>query len=293
MNIQAGRIHRFVLGALLVLSGAAGSGCMTIDAVTGQPSRNIYQIRDDIQIGRRVHTELIGNFAERGIPINRDPERVAQLETMVQRIGAVSHIPDFPYQVTLVHSNAVNALAAPGGHVVIFEGLYFGADRMVYDEDELAAVVAHEIAHMTCRHVTKSMTRSLPFELAMVGAAIYAQVAEKDKIATILGGSMLVYQGLVLTAYSRRDEEEADRIGLEYMARAGYDPAAAVRLWERVSKSRQSDMPGFLNYLSTHPNAADRRRNLSLRLPAMQAIYERTRGGTLEPVQRHLPPLSQ
>lgn len=286
------RLHIVSLGALLGLALVAGSGCMTVDPVTGQPSRNFYQPQDDIQIGTRVHANLVGNLQAQSIPINQDPARLAQLETMVQRIGAISHIPDFPYKVTLVHSNVANALAAPGGQLVVFEGLYAGDNRLVEDEDELATVVAHEIAHATCRHVTKSMTRALPVELAMMGAAIYAEVAEKDKITSVLGGTMLVYKGLVLTAYSRQDEEEADRIGMEYMARAGYDPAAAVRLWERVGSSRQPTTAGFLNYLSTHPSATDRHRNLSRLLPAMQRIYERTRDGAPEPVLRHMAPLN-
>lgn len=288
MNILKNRLRSVSLGALLGLTVAAGPGCMTTDAVTGQPSRNVYALRDDIQIGDRVHKDLIENLAAQGIAVNQDPVRLAQLERMVQRIGAVSHIPDFPYHITLVHSDKPNALAAPGGKIVVFEGLYAGSNRLVEDEDELAAVVAHEIAHATCRHVTKSMTRALPVELALVGAAIVAEATETEKITPVLGGTMLVYKGLVLTAYSRQDEEEADRIGMEYMARAGFDPAAAVRLWERVGQTRRSSTPGFLNYLSTHPSATDRHRNLSRLLPAMHLIYERTRGGTPEPVRRHV-----
>lgn len=267
------------------------TGCATIDPVTGRRAYNLYQLEDDVRIGEQVHVELIKGFRQQGIPLNQDARRVAQLKTMVQRIGAVSHVPDFPYQVTLVHSNVVNALAAPGGHIVVFEGLYAGPDRLVENDDELAAVVAHEIAHITCRHVTRSLTRSMPLELAMLAAAIYAEVREAESIKRVLGGTMLIHGGLVLTHYARQDEREADRIGLEYMARAGYNPAAAVRLWQRVAETRPAHMPGPLNYLSTHPSAAERHRNLSHLLPSVQPIYERTRHGKPEPASRHLPPV--
>jgi predicted Zn-dependent protease len=91
----------------------------------------------------------------------------------------------------------------------------------------------------------------------------------------ILGGTFAAYQGLVVTHYSRRDEYEADRTGLFYMARAGYDPRAAVRIWKRVAAHSGKASP--LSFLSTHPSDADRYRRLEALLPQVLPLYEAVR----------------
>lgn len=259
------------LAALLLTS------CATVDAVTGSKVQNMYLIQDDIQLGREVMSDTVKSMREARVPINADRQRVQKLDDMVRRIASVSHLPDLPYDVQLFQTNIVNAAAAPGGQIMVFSGLYDEREGLVKDDDEMAAVLSHEIAHVTCRHTTEALTREMPVNLLLMGASIYAEAKGKEDLAMWLGAGFLVYQGLLLPKYSRGDEAEADAVGLMYMAKAGYDPRAALRIWKRANEKEGA--PGFLAMLSSHPSNKDRYRALEKRLPAAMAEYARVKGG--------------
>jgi predicted Zn-dependent protease len=272
---------------VLILSagGLASGGCSTVDFVTGRRVNNAYTLREDIELGRKASGEILAELRKSGVPLNQDPARVRVLNDMVGRITGVSHLPDLPYEITLIHTNIVNAMAMPGGPVVVFEGLYRGKDRLVYDDDELAAVLAHEVAHVTCRHSTESITREMPWRILLLGAALYAAVSDKEDWLTWIGGSFVVYEGLIVTSYSRKDEMEADRVGMEYMARAGYDPRAAVRLWKRAWEREGSGT--LMSIISTHPGNKARYEQMERYLPQFIPVYERVRRtGKPVPVER-------
>jgi predicted Zn-dependent protease len=146
-----------VLGA--GLSALLLTGCMTTDYVTGQQAYNLYTLDDDISLGREVFDASVGQMETNGVPVNADAAQLRKIENMVQRIAAVSDLPELPYEVALISTNLVNAMAAPGGKVIVFEGLWDPEEGLVSDDDELAAVIAHEIAHVNCRHSTEAMTR--------------------------------------------------------------------------------------------------------------------------------------
>ncbi len=250
--------------------------CATIDPVTGNKVYNLWTIEDDIRMGADVHKDMRQWAKDEGIPINQDKERVEQLNRIMSDIAAVSHMPDLPYEVMLLETNMVNAYAMPGGKFVVFSGLYDEKVGLVKDEDELAFVMAHEIAHVNCRHSTRAMTRTMPVNLLLLGGTVYAEYKDKDDLQLVLGGAFLVHQGLVVTRYSRKDEREADEVGLMYMARAGYDPRAAVRLWERAAEEEDRLMKN-ISFLLTHPPSSERARLLQRRLPEALAAYEETK----------------
>lgn len=263
------------LVGLFALTLAVVVSCATVDPVTGKRVNNMYLIQDDVQMGREVMTDAVATMRKEGVGINRDPAELAKLQTMVKRITAVSHLPDLPYEVTLFETNIVNAFAAPGGQVGVFSGLYHPEMGLVKDDDELAAVIAHEIAHVSCRHTTESLTRQMPLQFVMLGAAIYAEAKGKEDLALGLAAGFLVYQGLVLPKFSRADETEADAVGLMYMAKAGYDPNAAVRIWERAA-ARGKD-PKLFAMFASHPTDANRAKALKSLLPQAMEAYERAR----------------
>lgn len=264
-----------ILRGLMVLSIVTLGlvSCSTIDAVTGKKVNNLWSLDDDIELGTDFFTDIQKWAKEEEVGINRDTKRVRQIRRVTENIAAVSHLPDLPYEVILLQTNEVNAMALPGGKLIVLAGLYDSEEGLVRDEDELAAVLAHEIAHVNCRHSTEELTRNLPWELLLLGGAIYAEYKEDEDLQTIFGGAFLIYEGLIVTKYSRKDEREADRVGLMYMARAGYDPRAAVRLWERAAK-QESSIDRALNMLSTHPSSKDRARDLEEHLPEALAAYE-------------------
>jgi len=264
----------------LTLLALLMAGCATTtDSVTGLQTRNFYSLKQDVELGSQVYSETIEEMRSRGIAVNADPVRVAQLQEMVKRIGAVSDLPDLPYEVTLIHTNIVNAMAAPGGKIMVYEGLWDPEKGLARDADEIAAVLAHEIAHVNARHSTEAMTRQMLPNLLFLGATIFAQAKDEDEIATALGGAFVLYNGIWMTHYSRADEIEADSVGMMYLAKAGYDPRASLRIWERAAQQRTGSDPAE-SIFSTHPADSTRLQNLRAKLPAALAVYDRA---TLHP----------
>jgi len=250
------------------------AGCTAIDAVTGQKTANLYSLQEDVNIGSQVYSGTIEEMRARGIKVNADAARVAQLKEMVNRIKSVSDLPDLPYEVVLIQTNVVNAMAAPGGKIMVYEGLWNPKDGLVKDDDELAAVLAHEIAHVNCRHSTEAMTQAM-WVNGVAATGLFAAKNTKYEGVTQLAatGGLIAYNGLWVTHYSRTDEKEADAVGLMYMAKAGYDPRAALRIWERSAQRRAGVDPAD-SIFSTHPADNVRLQNLQTKLPAALTVYE-------------------
>jgi predicted Zn-dependent protease len=258
----------------LILTALILAGCSTMDAVTGQQTRNFYSLQQDVEIGSQVYSETVTEMKQRGVPVNTDAARVAQLKEMVRRISAASNLPNLPYEVVLIQTNVVNAMAAPGGKIMVYEGLWNPKDGLVKDDDELAAVLAHEIAHVNCRHSTEAMTKAMPVNAAAMIGLFAAKDTKYEQFAQIVAaGGLFVYNGMWMTRYSRMDENEADAVGLMYMAKASYDPRAALRIWERAAQRRSGADPAA-SIFSTHPPDATRLQNLRAKLPAALAVYE-------------------
>ena len=265
-----------LLRPLLAAAGLAlVSGCATADFVTGQDVQNMYTLDEEIQLGQKFYVETVKELKKEKAPLDQDPVRVALVRELTGHIVAVAHATNLPYRATFVGDpDFVNAYALPGGNILIFEGLWNPKEGLVQTVDELAAVVAHEIAHVNCRHSTEAMTREMLPNLLLAGAAIWAEIEEEDDAQLILAGAMLAYNGLVVTKYSREDELEADRVGMTYMAQAGYDPAAAPRVWERLAGASDSQLEKTLSIFSTHPRDFKRAERLRAHLAEAQALYE-------------------
>ena len=278
---------------LTTLLLALGSGCATTDFVTGQSVQNIYSLTEDVQFGGQCYTETVAQRQKAHAPINSDPVRVAMVQEVTRNITAIAHITNLPYEVTFVGDpEMVNAYAFPGGNIMVFEGLWNQKNGLVRPIDELAAVIAHEIAHVNCRHSTEAMTRQMLPNLILAGGMIWATLEEDEDAQLIVGGLMLVHNGLIVTKYSRRDELEADRVGMMYMAKAGYNPEAAPRVWERLSGASDDQVNKALSIFSTHPRDYLRTQELRKHLPEARAAYAAApvkRNGTLSLTE--LPPL--
>ena len=265
-----------LLRPLLAAAGLAlVSGCATVDFVTGQDVQNMYTLDEEIQLGQKFYVETVKELKKEKAPLDQDPVRVALVRELTGHIVAVAHATNLPYRATFVGDpDFVNAYALPGGNILIFEGLWNPKEGLVQTVDELAAVVAHEIAHVNCRHSTEAMTREMLPNLLLAGAAVWAEIEEEDDAQLILAGAMLAYNGLVVTKYSREDELEADRVGMMYMAQAGYDPAAAPRVWERLAGASDNQVEKVLSIFSTHPRDFKRAERLRAHLAEAQALYE-------------------
>jgi predicted Zn-dependent protease len=169
------------------------------------------------------------------------------------------------WEVNLIGSNQVNAFCMPGGKIVFFSGIL---DQLKLTDDEVAMVMGHEMAHALREHARERMAKSA---LTSVGANVLVQVLGMGQVGQMLTG----YGAQLLSLkFSRSDESEADLVGMEMAARAGYDPRAAVTLWKKMSQAGKSSPP---QWISTHPSGTTRIADLEKNLPRVMPLYERAR----------------
>jgi predicted Zn-dependent protease len=166
----------------------------------------------------------------------------------------------------VIDSNQINAFCMPGGKIMVFTGLI---DRLRTSDSELAVVIGHEVAHALREHSREQVSQSAAANAVIgIGSAIFGLEGAGD-----LAGA--AYESLIATRFSRSHEIEADRIGLELAARAGYDPRAGVTLWQKMlSASGGSSPPEFL---STHPSGQNRIREIESLLGTVMPLYQQAR----------------
>ena len=202
-----------------------------------------------------------------------DPLIDSYLQNLGFRLAARSDRPRQPFTFFMVNSRQINAFATLGGYIGVNAGLFLTAES----EDEVAAVMAHEIAHVTQRHVLRSVEtaqrESIPILLATLGAMIAAQQAGGDGDATqaaLVGGLSLMQQRQI--NYTRSNESEADRIGIQTLARSGFEPLAMADFFSRMERAGRGNQGGYNapEYLRSHPvnstrisEAKDRARGLT------------------------------
>jgi len=244
------------------------------DYVTGKSAYNWFSLNTDIQLGNQVYEAQVQELEKKNIPVDstKNYAMLMQIRETVNRLSKASHIPNLPYEAHLADSPIVNAWAAPGGKIMVFEGLWDPQKGLVQRDspNELAAVLGHEIAHCTARHATKALSKQAT--LGLIGTAVGAVISGvgsasgADLFSQVFSGGMNIY----IPSYSRKSELEADKLGLFYMAKAGYDPRAAVELWKRAYQKKGDKTSIF----ASHPASGERAKKLEEYLPAAMAVYE-------------------
>lgn len=201
------------------------------------------------QIGSTMASEVNPH-----LPIIQDPLLNAYVQTVGRQIGKVSARPDLEYTFYIVNTDIVNAFALPGGHIYLTRGLI---SRMA-NGAELAGAIAHEIGHVAARHGVQKLQREL--RTGSLVSVLYNTIlgGEPD----ILRENSLRLADVIWSAeHSRRDEEEADRLAVRYLADAGIDPNGVVTLLETLLREEQADSSGFSRletWFSSHPLTQDR-----------------------------------
>lgn len=252
--------------ALLLLVGATGTmvvGCSPQQS--GQALASFVSPAEERQLGEQAFENI------------KKEERISGNAAMQQRLRSVgrriveasgSSIPPGQWEFVVFADDQLNAFALPGGHVGFYEGI-FGLFR---NDAQLAAVLGHEVGHVTARHAAQRIGASQASQLGMTALQVAlgaGDVAFANELAALLGAG--VQYGVILP-YSRAQELEADRLGLRFMAKAGYDPAEALDFWQKMSAAGGAKPPPFL---STHPSDAQRIARLREALPEAQALYRR------------------
>jgi predicted Zn-dependent protease len=174
---------------------------------------------------------------------------------------------NWKWEVNLIGSNQVNAFCMPGGKIAFYLGIL---DQLKLTDDEVAMVMGHEMAHALREHARERMAKGA---LTSVGANVLVQVLGMGQVGQALTG----YGAQLLSLkFSRSDESEADLVGMEIAARAGYDPRAAVTLWKKMAQAGKSSPP---QWISTHPSGTSRIAELQKNLPRVLPLYERAKRG--------------
>jgi len=224
-----------------------------------------FSIHDEAELGRKFNLMVRSR-----LPIIEDPEIKQYVRMVVDRLAKAIPPQPFPFKTDVILHPSMNAFAVPGGYVFAHTGLIIQLEH----ESELAAVIAHELAHVTQRHVANRIDRSKYTSLAsLVGALAGAFLGGKgnaDVGGALLAGSMAAGQSAMLS-YSRLDETEADQIGLQYLIKAGYAPRGMVGAFEKIRKRQWSSGIVVPEYLSTHPDIGNRVNDISTRISLLSS----------------------
>ncbi len=265
------RIPRFFV--FPVLAAGLLSGCATVP-YTGRTQLALMPDREVMEMSRSSYREVIdGSKVLTSTPEAEMVERVgrriaAAAEEFLRDQGLADRAGDFEWEFTLIDDDqTVNAWAMPGGKIAFYTGIL----PLTRDEEGLAVVMGHEVAHALANHGRERLSQLLLFQLGYTGLDLALRrepetTRELWLTAFGLGASV----GLILP-YSRTQEYEADRIGLILTARAGYDPRAAIPFWERMKEQGEV---GFLEFLSTHPTTSKRIREIRKLMPEALQYYQ-------------------
>jgi predicted Zn-dependent protease len=251
--------------ALLALASALLSGCTTVP-VTGRSQLNLMSSGEEAQLGLTSFDKL-----KKETPISKDPAANTLVQKVGKRIAAVAgkDMPNAQWEFVVFESKEANAFCLPGGKV----GVYTGILPITKDEAGLATVLGHEIAHAVARHGGERMSEAMLVEFG--GQALGTTMSSADprtQAAAMLAYGVTSKVGVELP-HSRAQESEADHIGLIYMARAGYDPEAAVAFWQRFAEFNQQQGGQTPAFLRTHPTDPTRIKQLKEWMPNAKAQY--------------------
>ena len=210
----------------------------------------------------------IASFADmkKKMPPAKDPKVVAYVQCVARNVTAV--MPPNNWEVQVFEDKNINAFALPGGKIGVFTGLL----KAAVNQDQLAAVIGHEVAHVLANHSAERVSEGMA---AQMGAGAVQATTGVDP--QMIGIAANVF---FLMPHSRTQEAEADVLGLDYMAKAGFDPRQAPALWENMSK-QGGDKPPEL--LSTHPSDQTRIAGLNRRMSVAMPLYEQARAAGRKP----------
>ena len=222
-----------------------------------------------IAASKQAYTEMINPYAQQG-KIDNDPalkDRVYRItgRLIAQAIKMRPETKDWGWSIKIIDDpKTVNAWAMAGGKMALYTGL---VEKLEATDDELAQVLGHEIAHALAKHSAEKMSVAMA---SSIGVAAVGVVADNKGLA--ITGAALAAALAVQKPNSRAAESEADQIGIELAAKAGYDPRAAITLWQKMAKVGGKGPPEFL---STHPAPENREKKLEALIPSMMPYYER------------------
>ena len=239
------KIWLLALGSLFILNQCA------VNPATGNPNFVTMSQKREMEIGAEEHAKVMQSAS-----VYQDEKLTAYVNEVGQRVAAQSHRPDLNYTFTVIDSPEINAFALPGGYVYINRGLI----TYLNSEAELAAVLGHEIGHITARHAVQ---RQAGGSLANIAAGVGGIVTAVATGSTFIGSQVMdigsLYAQAGLSGFGREQELEADTLGAEYLVKAGYEPDAVINVVTVLKNQEDFDTkvankrPSYHGVFATHP----------------------------------------
>ncbi len=257
------------------MSMLALAGCQTTTSggAVGAERKQLMLVssQDLDRMAAQSYNKLKADASAKGT-LNTDGAMQRRVQAIAARIEPQTRVfradaPGWNWEVNVIDSKELNAYCMPGGKIVFYSGLI---RQLGLSDDEIAVVMGHEISHALREHSREQVSQAIAAQTAIgLGAALLGLGQGSADMAGV------AYQSLIATRFSRTDESEADRIGLELTARAGYDPRAGVSLWQKMSKASSGGRPP--EFLSSHPADSSRVREIEALLPAVMPLYTAAR----------------
>lgn len=248
--------------AAVTLATTSLTACVTVP-VTGRHQLLLLSEGQEQQMGLDAYRQVL-----KKAKLSTDPVATEQVRRVGRRIADATGRTDYQWEFNLIEDKQANAFCLPGGKVAVYTGIL----PITRDDSGLAAVLGHEVSHAIARHGGERVSQDLILQVGL--AATQVALARNDpgtaqQVTALLGAGVGV--GLVLP-WSRAQESEADHLGLIFMAKAGYDPHAALDLWHRMAEAAKGrDRPP--EYLSTHPSEATRINQIEAWMPEAMQFY--------------------
>ncbi|MET0519143.1 MAG: M48 family metallopeptidase [Burkholderiaceae bacterium] len=259
------RLFTGLLGAAMLAPAWAREG---VDVGERSLATKLVSAEQIEAAGTQQYQQMMGEAARQRALAPAGQPQLLRLRAIAQRIIPLTtqwnpRARQWRWEVNLIASSQLNAFCMPGGKIAFFYGIL---DKLKLSDDEVATIMGHEIAHALREHARERMGKEMGVR---VGAGLVSSLLGLGNLgdaALNLGGKLLTLQ------FSRTDETEADLVGMELAARAGYDPAAGISLWEKMGQAARGAPP---QWLSTHPAGPTRIRDIRASLPKVEGLYAR------------------
>jgi len=251
-------------------AGAAGPALAQVDVGSASSIRNLIPAESLENSARQQYAQTLAEARSKGALAPNDHPQLLRLHAIAKRL--IPHTAqwnprarDWKWQVNLIGSKQINAWCMPGGKIAFYSAIL---DDLKLTDDEAAMVMGHEMAHALREHGRERLAKSKATGLGLSIASSLLGLGALGDAAANVGTQLLSLK------FSRDDETEADLVGLEIAARAGYQPEASVSLWKKMLAASHNSGPSFL---STHPSGANRIEEMEANLPKVQHLYEQAR----------------
>jgi len=261
----------------MTLSGSVIAGSAIAQTVVTAPKNN-YSVQDDVKVGREAATAV-----EREQPILHDDQLTSYVATIGERlVGAVPldlQHPEFHYSFKIVNVADINAFALPGGPMYVNRGML----DVAHTEGEIAGVMAHELAHVALRHGTAQATAATKYEAGQIAGSIVGAIIGGRVGSAVSRGSQLGI-GISFLRFGREYEKQADLLGAQMMARAGYDPTEMANVFRTIEEKSGDGV----EFLSDHPNPGNRVEYITAEAQSLRVEHPLESGPEFERMQAHL-----